>query len=80
MKTTAYIKGIGKNILSETEAIEAAKAECTVSYDTVRAYFDYTAGVWEVPFRKADMAGGDQTIQTIRIGAQGELQNVAQGE
>lgn len=59
---------IGKNILSEAEAIEAAKEERTMSYDTTRAYFDYTAGVWEIHFRTANNAGEDQIV---RIDAQG---------
>ena len=68
---------IGKNILSETEAIEAAKAECTVSYDTIRAYFDHTVGVWKIRFSTSDEADGDLTI---RMDIQGELQSIIWGE
>lgn len=68
---------IGTNILSETEAIEIAKAECTVSYDTVRAYFDYTNGVWKIHFSTNDVVGGDQTIW---IDALGEIQDTVSGE
>lgn len=64
---------IGKNILSETEAIEIAKAECTVSYNTVRAYFDYAEGVWEIHFSTDHMADGEQTIW---IDAQGEIRDI----
>lgn len=68
---------IGKNILSETEAIEIAKAGCNVSYDTVRAYFDYASGVWKICFSTNDLDGGDQTIW---IDAQGEIQDSVYGK
>lgn len=68
---------IGKNILSETEAIEIAKVECTVSYDTVRTHFDYTNGVWQIHFSTNDLSGADQIIW---IDAQGDIQNTQYGE
>lgn len=68
---------IGTGILSETEAIEIAKAKCSISYDTVRAHFDYINGVWEIRFSATNIAGGNQTIW---IDAQGEIQSIVSGE
>ena len=59
---------IGRNLLSESEAIEAAKGGVTVSYDTIRAYFDYISGVWEIQFTTTHTVGEDQIV---RIDAQG---------
>jgi hypothetical protein len=59
---------IGKNILSESEAIEAAKEGYAAAYDTVRAYFDHGSGTWEIHFR-TENSGEDQIV---RIGAQGD--------
>ncbi len=67
---------IGKDILSETEAIEIAKAEYTVSYDTVGAHFNYDDGVWKITF-STNSAGEDQTIL---IDAQGKIQDSLYGE
>lgn len=57
--------GIG---LGEDEAIELAKAECTVEYDDIRAKFDFINGLWSVNFSKRDTVGGDQTVKIYMDG------------
>ena len=43
-------------------ALELAKNECTVEYDTTRVYYDGNAAMWKVSFFTAGTAGGDQTV------------------
>ncbi len=44
------------------DAIEQAKKECTIEYDTVNAYYDNTAYMWKIVFSTADTVGGDQSV------------------
>lgn len=68
---------VGTGILSESEAIEIAKGECTVAYDTVRAYFDCVDGLWEVRFSTDNAVGGNQSIW---IDAKGEVRDIVSEE
>ncbi|MBQ8208491.1 MAG: hypothetical protein IJZ89_07150 [Clostridia bacterium] len=54
--------------IGEEEALELAKAECTVEYDVARAEFDFINGIWRVHFYKRDTAGGDQTVNLYMNG------------
>lgn len=67
---------IGKDVLSESEAIEVAKTECTISYDVARAYFDHVNGLWSIRFSTTD---GNGETQNIMIDAQG-MPNIVSGD
>lgn len=49
-------------INNSEEAIERAKNECTVEYDTVKVYYDDLSGMWKVLFYNKEMLGGDQSV------------------
>lgn len=44
------------------DAIERAKQECTVPYDTVRIGYDENAAMWKVAFYLDGTLGGDQCV------------------
>lgn len=58
-------------------AIERAKAECTVEYDTVNAYYDPIEKVWMVSFYRKGWLGGNQDIY---MNANGVTQFIVYGE
>lgn len=47
---------------SRQEAVERARAECTVEWDTVDVFYDDTADMWMVVFHTAGTLGGGQTV------------------
>ena len=49
-------------ITTDTEAVNRAKRECTVKYDTVNVYFDAKENVWMVNFYTKNTLGGDQSV------------------
>ena len=48
------------------DAIERAKNECTVEWNTTDVYYDVESGVWKVNFYRVDpeyiLLGGDQSV------------------
>lgn len=44
------------------QAIERAKNECTIEYDTTNVFFDSTTGVWRVDFYTEGTLGGCQSV------------------
>ncbi len=54
---------LGTGSLTESKAIVLARDAFTVSFDSVRASFDYQDGSWSVRFYTAEANGGDQIIQ-----------------
>lgn len=58
-------------------AIRRAREECTVTYDTVSAWYDPTADMWKVSFSTAGMAGGDQCVY---LGSDGVTRLIVYGE
>ncbi len=56
-KNTSTLK-----VSSTDEAIERAKNECTVEYDTTTAYYDGGTAMWKVVFSMEGTLGGDQTV------------------
>ena len=47
---------------SQDTALELAKNECTVEYDTTNIYYDRGTAMWKVAFFTAGILGGDQTV------------------
>lgn len=65
--TNAGVKGRGfKNVTEVDEqdfdAVELAKNECTVEYDSYDVAYDSKNGIWRVVFYKSGTVGGDQTV------------------
>lgn len=61
---------LGENVLSQAQAIEIAKAQCTIASDTARAHFNYFAGFWEV---RLSAAGDARETQTIWVDFEGNI-------
>ena len=59
------------------DAIERAKNECTIEWDTTQVYFDSEAGIWKVVFYTSGMVGGDQSVY---LGVNGKTVLVIYGE
>ena len=63
-------------IRNETDAVERAKTECTVEYDTVRVRYDNAADVWEICFFANHPGGG----QDVYLNGEGVTQLIVYGE
>ena len=64
---------LGKGVLSEPDAIEAAKAVCTISYDFIRTSFDYMDGTWEIELCPPGKYDGGQIV---RVDKDGVIQDI----
>lgn len=65
--TNAGVKGRGFKNTTEVDAddfdaVELAKNECTVEYDSYDVAYDSKNGIWRVVFYKSGTVGGDQTV------------------
>ena len=49
-------------ISSAEDALERAKKECTIEWDTSQVYFDNASSVWMVSFFTEGTAGGGQCV------------------
>ena len=56
------------NINNKEQAIEIAKKEVTVEYDSVSVAFDEKSEMWKVNFSKEGYLGGDQTVYLDKDG------------
>ena len=62
VKSYDFVNVSSQPIDSRDRALELAKNECTVEYDTTRVYYDGGAAMWKVSFSTAGTAGGGQTV------------------
>lgn len=62
---------------TQAKAIELAKNEVTVSYNTISVAYDRKQYIWRVTFYKANTAGGGQTVY---LGVEGKTKLVVSGE
>lgn len=62
VKTHAFVNGTSRPVDRPDTALELAKKECTVEYDTTNVYYDAETVMWKVVFSTAGMLGGDQTV------------------
>ena len=69
-----YINTTVLPIHTASEAIERAKAECTVQYDKIIVYRDEEAGMWKVEFQ---IMYGYQGYQYIYLNDDGITQMVS---
>lgn len=68
---------ISEGVITESEAVEIAKAKATVEYNETKATFDMAKGVWTVMLSKKDTAGGNQDVQ---IDSDGNIIDMSWGE
>lgn len=62
VNTTEY------DVLTEAKALERAKSECTVEWDTSHVAFDHSARVWLVEFSMQGVLGGCQSVYLTEKG------------
>lgn len=62
VKTEGFINTAPIVIDDYNDAIECAKNEVTISYDTIAYAFDEDAEIWFVHFGTEGMLGGDQSV------------------
>ena len=62
---------------SEKDAVEAAKKEISVSYDSVACAYDKEAGIWRVEFWTKDVVGD---CETVYIDILGKTRAIVAGE
>ena len=76
VKTDEFRNVTSTPIRNETDAVERAKAECTVENDIVRVRYDRTADIWEVCFLANHPGGG----QDVYLNSDGVTQLIVYGE
>ncbi len=62
MRASGFVNTEELPVEDAETAIQRAGEECTVTYDTVSAWYDSTADMWKVSFSTTGMAGGDQCV------------------
>ena len=68
MKYEDFVNTDERDVLNESQALERAKNECTVEWDTSHVAFDRRARIWLVEFAKADADGGCQSVYLTEKG------------
>lgn len=76
VKTDGFRNVIPCPMEGEKDAVERAKAECTVEYDSVRVRYDRAADMWEVCFLPNHPGGG----QDVYLNGEGVTQLIIYGE
>ena len=77
VRTSGFVHTDKAPVEDAETAIRRAREECTVTYDTVSAWYDPTADMWKVSFSTAGMAGGDQCVY---LGSDGVTRLIVYGE
>ncbi len=77
VKETGFVNTEKTEINNANDAVELAKKECTVQYDTIDVAFDKDMAIYRVSFYNKNMAGGSQDIY---INQDGITQLSVQGE
>ncbi len=62
VKTNGFVNTGISPVENAHDAIERAKNECTVEYDTVHVSCDMVEKVWRVTFFMSDTPGGDESV------------------
>ena len=76
-KTTGFINTQKTQLKSVAQAVELAKKECTVEYDTISAAFDDDLKIYRISFFLDKFLGGDQNVY---INQDGITQMIVYGE
>lgn len=62
VKLSGFINTEKCELKTATQAVELAKKECVVEYDTIDVAFDATMKIYKVSFSKENRLGGNQDI------------------
>ncbi len=62
IQTSDFVNNTKNKIKNTEQAVELAKKECTVEYDTIKIDFDEKERIYRVVFYKMDYLGGNQDI------------------
>ncbi len=62
VKHSGFVNTNESKIASAEDALERAKKECTIEWDTSHVSFDKELSVWMVSFYTEGMLGGDQCV------------------
>lgn len=77
VKQTGFVNAKKSELNSTEQAVELAKNECTVKYDTISMAFDSDSKIYRVSFYKEGWAGGNQDVY---INQEGITQLIIYGE
>ena len=62
VKHSGFVNTDESKTSSDEDALERAKKECTIEWNTSRVSFDKALGIWMVSFYTEGMLGGDQCV------------------
>ena len=62
VKHSGFVNTDESKTSSAEDALERAKKECTIEWNTSRVSFDKELGIWMVSFYTEGMLGGDQCV------------------
>ena len=68
VKSTGFVNTTPTSVANADEAIELAKRECTVDYDSVMVSYDPIECVWKVTFYTEGSVGGDESVYLNSVG------------
>ena len=77
VKRAGFVNTEELEIKDVDHAVELAKKECTVAYDTISVDYDAEAKVYRVCFGKENVPGGNQDVY---INQQGVTELIVYGE
>ncbi len=77
VKLSGFINTEKCELKTAEEAVELAKKECVVEYDTINVAFDATMKIYKVSFSKENFLGGNQDVY---IGQDGITLRIVFGE
>ena len=77
LKESGFVNIEQSEVNDAQKAVELAKKECTIEYDTVGVAFDSELKIYRVSFCKEDQDGG---IQDVYINQNGTTQLIIYGE
>ncbi len=77
VKKSGFVNNEEAELDSAEQAVELAKKECTVDYDTTDVTYDSEAGIYRISFYKENQLGGNQDVY---INQKGVTQLIIYGE
>jgi len=77
LKESGFVNVEQSEVNDAQKAVELAKKECTIEYDTVSVAFDSELKIYRVSFCKEDQDGGNQDVY---INQNGTTQLIIYGE
>jgi len=68
VKTDGFVNTERVAVETIRDAVKLAENECSVEYDTVKIWYDYTKRIWKINFSRSNTLGGDQSVYLDRDG------------